>query len=345
MSYDPSKEYVYEDTKILGRFRMSTFKITGNGQNQQPLACLWSSRSNPRVARIRMVKIETFTTAGRLASVPPAIIRLERTRAIPGGATLASTTAGASEDSTKTVSGVLTLYQPTNTDNQSSALNDMIVHTAGWKDAGISQEFVPRHLNTTGTASVGYEMYDNTEMLEGKGVLIRPGEGLYLYIDASNSPSSNPSTTFYVSTWEYEDFLGNQATTNDPVIAVPYPSFTALGYNTGTPQPGFGSISFSPNGNMQRDYTNSSGITQNDVGQWLTTGAADMVQVRLSAVSGTTLSGPQMNVWWPINVVRQWSLSATTVAVTSTYNVQLRDAQRGTTLYNTNHTSTAGFGP
>lgn len=166
------------------RGKASTFRMVGRaGTTPRRLLALFNAAGSGKIVHINQVAIDVIQTAVIAVTVVPAVIRTYRITAAPTGGTALTKNA---KDTALTSSASVTILGDASADGTNSATALAAVTTAG---TALTQEFNPRLIT-----AAGYEMFDRAELLEGKDIVLRPGEGIVLSLDltlATQDPAGN----------------------------------------------------------------------------------------------------------------------------------------------------------
>lgn len=166
------------------RGRASTYRMIGRaGTTPRRLLSIFNAVGSGKVVHINQIAIDVIQTAAIAVTVVPAVIRTYRVTAAPTGGTALTKNA---KDTALTSNAGITLLGDASADGTNSATALAATTVAG---AHLTQEFNPRLIT-----AAGYEMFDRAELLEGKDIVLRPGEGLVLTLDltlATQDPAGN----------------------------------------------------------------------------------------------------------------------------------------------------------
>jgi hypothetical protein len=180
------------ESEATFRGRASTFRMVGRaGTAPRRLLALWNALGSGKVVHINQVAIDVFHAAAYAVATLPPIIRPYRITSIPTNGTAL---AKVSKDSLLTSSGSISLFQDASADgtNSATALAATPVGTH------LSQVFAPRLIT-----AAGYEMFDREELLEGKDVVLRAGEGIVLSYDGITAVGQEPATMHSIATVDW----------------------------------------------------------------------------------------------------------------------------------------------
>ena len=155
------------------RGRASTFRTVGRaGATARRYLTISNAAASGKVVYINQMSVDFAQLAAMLVTVIPPAIRVYRIAALPTGGTALTKVA---KDTALTSSASITLLGDASADGTNSAVALAAVTTAG---SALTQEFFPRLIT-----GAGYEVADRIELLEGKNVVLRAGEGIVLSSD------------------------------------------------------------------------------------------------------------------------------------------------------------------
>ncbi len=170
---NPFPVEVEGEPRATFRGRASTFRSIGRaGTTARRLLTIFNAAASGKVVRISQVAVDFAQTAAMAVTVIPPAIRVYRITALPTGGTALTKVA---KDTALTTSASITLAGDASADGTNSASALTATTTAG---TALTQEFFPRLIT-----AAGYEVADRIELLEGKDIVLRPGEGLVLSSD------------------------------------------------------------------------------------------------------------------------------------------------------------------
>jgi hypothetical protein len=172
------------------RGRASTFRIPGAaGTAGQKLLAIHNATGSPKIIHVNQLTVDLYQTVIKAVTVPPPIIRVHRFTAVPtGGAACAKV----SKDTALASDSAVTVWQGASADGTGVALNVTIP-----ANSMLTQEYAPRLIT-----AAGYEMYDRTELLQDKDIVLRALEGIVLNLDYS-AATQNPITDMWVATADW----------------------------------------------------------------------------------------------------------------------------------------------
>ncbi len=185
---------VDDEAAATFRGRASTFRSIGRaGTTARRLLTIFNAAGSGKVVYVNQLAVDFAQIAAIAVTVIPPPIRVYRITALPTGGTALTKVA---KDTLLTSSASITLAGDASADGTNSASALAAVTTAG---AALTQEFFPRLIT-----GAGYEVADRIELLSGRNVVVRAGEGLVLSSDitlATQEPAG-VHTIATVDWWE-----------------------------------------------------------------------------------------------------------------------------------------------
>lgn len=175
------------------RGRASSFRTQGRAQTApRRLIAIHNVTGSTVLVNINQVTVDLYQTVVKAVTVAPPIIRVQRFAGTPtGGTVLGKVT----KDSALTSSSSVVVTGDASADGTLSA-TALGITAAG----NLTQEYAPRLIT-----AAGYEMYDRTELLDNKGVLLRANEGLALTVDYSLA-TQEPATDMWIATLDWFEY-------------------------------------------------------------------------------------------------------------------------------------------
>lgn len=180
---------VTDGTEINASFRgrAQSFRTPGRaGTTGQKIFALHNATGSTKIVTINQLTVDTTATVAKAVTVLPPVIRVHRFTALPTNGTALSKTA---KDSALTTNASVTAWGDASADGTNSATALTITIPAG---SMLSQEFAPRLIT-----GAGYEMADRIEMLVGQGIVLRPLEGIVVFLDYT-AAAQNPITDMWI---------------------------------------------------------------------------------------------------------------------------------------------------
>lgn len=178
--------------------RACTFTTPGRaGTAGQKILSIHNATGSSIVAEVHKVSVDLYQTVVKAITTPPPVIRLWKVTVLPtSGTALTKVT----EDSSSTAtSASVTLLQDASANGTSSGTALTATLPAG---TIVTQEFAPRFIT-----AAGYEPADKIHFLDGEieSVVLRPLEGLVLFLDYTNA-ASNPVTDMWTASVRWEEY-------------------------------------------------------------------------------------------------------------------------------------------
>lgn len=178
---------LYPEARATFRGRASSFRIPGRaGTTGQKLFALHNATGSPRLITLNQLSVDLVATVVKAVTVLPPVIRVHRFTAVPTGGTAAAKVA---KDSALASDAAVTAWGDASADGTSSAAALAVTIPA---NSMLTQEFAPRLIT-----AAGYEMFDRTELLSDKGVVLRPLEGVVVFLDYVLA-TQNPVTDMWL---------------------------------------------------------------------------------------------------------------------------------------------------
>lgn len=189
----PMPIYSADEAPAAFRGRAATYRMIGRaGTSVRRLLAIWNAVGSGKVVHLNQLTLDVMMTAVIAVTVIPPIIRVHRITAIPTNGTALTKIA---KDTTGASSASISLFGDASADGTNSATALAATTTAG---AHLTQEFSPRLIT-----AAGYEMFDRTELLDGKDVVVRAGEGVVLSYDNITLATQEPATTHTIATIDW----------------------------------------------------------------------------------------------------------------------------------------------
>jgi hypothetical protein len=189
----PMPVYRAEEAAATFRGRAATYRMPGRaGTAARRLLALWNAVGSGKVVHINQIAIDTISTAAYAVTVIPPVIRVHRITAIPTNGTALTKNA---KDTNGTSNVNISLFGDASADGTNSTTALAATTTAG---AHLFQEYMPRLIT-----AAGYEMFDKAEVLDGKDVIVRAGEGIVLSYDNITLATQEPATQHTVATIDW----------------------------------------------------------------------------------------------------------------------------------------------
>ncbi len=197
MAYQPADK----EAPATFRGRVCTWRIPGRaGTTGQKLFSLFNPAASGKVMVLNQVVIDVYQTVVKAVTVAPPLIRIHRITAAPTGGT--ALTRIAKDTALPVANGVVTALGDSSADGTSSgtALTHAIAN--GAQATILTQEFAARMIT-----AVGYETFDRIELLEGKDIIFRAGEGCLLFLDYTLA-TQNPITDMWMVGADWYEYTG-----------------------------------------------------------------------------------------------------------------------------------------
>jgi hypothetical protein len=174
------------------RGRVGTFRTPGRaGTTGQKLFALHNATGSTKVVHINQLTVDLMQTVVKAVTVAPPVVRVHRFTAIPTNGTALTKVA---KDTALSSNASITAWGDASADGTSSATTLTITIPAS---SMLTQEFAPRLIT-----AAGYEMFDRTEFLEGKDIVLRALEGIVIFLDYTLA-TQNPITDMWTATCDW----------------------------------------------------------------------------------------------------------------------------------------------
>jgi hypothetical protein len=187
MAYQPSQK----EAGATFRGRACSFRTPGRaGTAGQKLFSIFNPSGTTAAVVVNQLAIDIYQTAVKAATVAPPLIRVHKITVQPTNGT---TLTRVPKDSLLPVSGANAIVQGDASADGTSSASALTHATAnGGAATTFTQEFTPRLIT-----AAGYEMFDRTELLEGKEIILRASEGLLVFLDYT-AATQNPITDMWM---------------------------------------------------------------------------------------------------------------------------------------------------
>lgn len=176
------------------RGRVQSFRTPGRaGTAGQKIFALHNATGSTKILHINQIAVDLIQTASMLITQVPPVIRIHRFTALPTNGTALSKVA---KDTTLTSSASITAYGDASADGTGSATTLTVTIPVGNM---ITQEFAARLIT-----GAGYEPFDRETFLEGADVVLRPLEGIVVFLDYT-AAAANPITNFWTVGCDWDE--------------------------------------------------------------------------------------------------------------------------------------------
>jgi hypothetical protein len=195
MAYQPTDK----EAPATFRGRSCSFRTPGRaGTAGQKIFSAFNPAASGRVCVINQITLDLYQTVVKAVTVAPPVIRIHRITTAPTNGTTMSRVA---KDSLLTT-GVLVTTGDASSDGTSSASALTHATANNTVNTAFTQEFAPRLIT-----AAGYEMFDRTELLEGKDIILRASEGALVFLDYTLA-TQNPITDMWIVTMDWWEYAG-----------------------------------------------------------------------------------------------------------------------------------------
>ncbi len=197
LAADPWDQYVIPTTDKIVSFqgRANTFRIPGRaGTVGQKLATIHNATGSTVLVSLDQVRVDLAVTAAKAVTVLPPLIRLQKVTVLPTNGTALGKVGN---DSVEVSNAAVTLLQDASADGTSSAA----ALTATIPPASIITEEYAGRLIT----AAGYEPFDRAEYLGSGAAVLRPLEGVAVFLDYVLA-TQNPITDMWLVGFSWTEF-------------------------------------------------------------------------------------------------------------------------------------------
>lgn len=189
------RQFIIERGYGGGSFRSATPRTPGRaGVVGQKIMTLWNGTAS-NVIELQFVGIDLYQTVVKAITVAPPVIRLARITAMATGGSSAGTGKVPLDTSFSSYAGV-TVTADASADG-TLATTALAATTLGTNV--LTQEYAPRYIT-----AAGYEPADRIEFLLNGNIIIRPSQGIALYLDYT-ATTQNPATDMWIGTMQWEE--------------------------------------------------------------------------------------------------------------------------------------------
>lgn len=169
------------------RGRASTFRTPGRaGTTGQKVFALHNATGSTKTVFLNQLNIDLVATVVKAVTVLPPVIRVARFTAVPTNGTALTKVA---KDTALSSNASVTAWGDASADGTGSATTLTVTIPAG---NVLTQILAPRLIT-----AVGYEPFDREVMLEGAGIVLRPLEGIVVFLDYVLA-TQNPVTDMWI---------------------------------------------------------------------------------------------------------------------------------------------------
>lgn len=169
------------------RMRAQTFRVPGRaGTAGQKIFALHNATGSTKIVTINALTVDLVATVVKAVTVLPPAIRIHRFTAIPTNGT---TCAKVQKDTALSSNASITAWQDASADGTSSGTALTITIPAS---SMLSQAFAARLIT-----AAGYEPFDREPFMDGDEVILRPLEGIVVFLDYVLA-TQNPVTDMWL---------------------------------------------------------------------------------------------------------------------------------------------------
>jgi hypothetical protein len=197
MAYQPSNR----EAKATFRGRVSTFRTPGRaGTAGQKLFSLFNPAASGKVAILNQIVVDLYQTVVKAVGTAPPLLRVHQLVAAPTNGTVL--TRVPKDTALPVASAVCEARGDASADGTGSGTTLTHAVANGAAATTLTQEFAPRLIT-----AAGYEMFDRTELLEGKEITLRAGQGILVFLDYT-AAGQNPTTDMWMVGCDWFEYTG-----------------------------------------------------------------------------------------------------------------------------------------
>ena len=175
-----------KELRATFRGRAQTFRTLGlAGTGGQKLFALHNATGSTKVVTINQLTVDLYQTVVKAVTVAPPLIRVHRFTAVPTGGTAL---AKVSKDTALATNASITAWGDTASDGGLSTTLAVTIPASNM----LAQVTAARLIT-----AAGYEMFDRVDLLERADVVLRPLEGIVVFLDYTLA-TQNPATDMWV---------------------------------------------------------------------------------------------------------------------------------------------------
>ena len=193
LSTDSWDQYVIpvEDKIVSYRGRATTFVTPGRAAVAQKAFAIHNATGSAVLVAVNRVRVDMLSTALKAATVLPPLIRIHRFTVLPTGGTALSKIG---LDTAQTSSASVTVWGDSSADNAGAGTSSATTLTVTTLAPPTAQRYAPRFITLA-----GYEPMDSVTFFEGEpDIILRPLEGLCVFLDMATLTTGNPATDKWV---------------------------------------------------------------------------------------------------------------------------------------------------
>lgn len=175
--------------------RVCTFRTPGRAAVDQKVFAIHNATGSKVIVKVNRIFVDVFQTAVKAVTIVTPRIRLYRCTVLPTNGTALTK---ASRDTALASSASVTVFGDASADGTGSGTTLTVTTVAG----PLGQVFGPRVFT-----AVGYEEQDMSMFLEGEpDIILRPLEGLCVFLEGAVVTTGNPATDSWVVTCDWEEY-------------------------------------------------------------------------------------------------------------------------------------------
>lgn len=212
LSTDSWDQYVIpvKDRIVTFTGRAATFVTPGRAAATQRLLTLHNATGSTVIANVNRIRVDLLSTAFKVATVLPPIIRIQRFTTLPTGGTALTKTG---LDTSLSSNAAVVATGDSSADNAGAGTSSASALTVSGTISTLAQAYGPRLTgfatpNTTAASGVPfYEPLDTVEFFVGEpDVTLRALEGIVVTLDVATVTTGNPTTDKWLAVIDWDEY-------------------------------------------------------------------------------------------------------------------------------------------
>ncbi len=175
--------------------RAATFKTPGRAAVSQKILSIHNATGSAVLVDVTKVRVDLLSTVVKLITVVQPVIRLYRVTVLPTNGTALTKVP---LDTALSSSASVTVLGDSSADTTGSATTLTATIPAG---NIMAEVYAPRFIT-----AAGYEMIDTVEFLVGDAVILRPLEGLVVFLESAVVTTGIPATDMYLAYVDWDEY-------------------------------------------------------------------------------------------------------------------------------------------
>ncbi len=175
--------------------RASTFKTPGRAAVSQKIMSIHNATGSGVLVDVTKIRVDVHSTVVKLVTIVTPVIRLYRVTVLPTNGTALTKVP---LDTTLSSAAAVTVLGDASADNTASVTTLTATIPAGNIMAAV---YAPRLIT-----AAGYEMIDTVEFLVGDAVILRPLEGLVVFLEDAVVTTGIPATDKYIAYVDWDEY-------------------------------------------------------------------------------------------------------------------------------------------